>query len=235
MPEQHFRAGLLRRLFRPPVASAAIAVILILASAPVRANDGTATLPIEQAQATPAPPQLPDPDRDMDSGLDPNAASPLPLQPGDAFGQEITLPPRTMIFLKGHGNWDSAFTTLVAAFKSLDQTLTKAGIKASGPFMTIYTKTDDTGFSFEAAAPVDQPPTNPPGGDTAIGPAPAGKMLKFVHRGSYDAMDSTYEAITNYLDNKQLDAKDLFVEEYVSDPLKADPKKLVINVYVPVK
>ena len=28
-------------------------------------------------------------------------------------------------------------------------------------------------------------------------------------------MDATYEAITNYLDDKQLEAKDVFIEEYV--------------------
>ena len=33
-------------------------------------------------------------------------------------------------------------------------------------------------------------------------------------------MDSTYEAITNYLDDKQLEAKDLFIEEYATDPVK---------------
>ena len=48
-------------------------------------------------------------------------------------------------------------------------------------------------------------------------------------------MDSTYEAITNYLDDKQLEAKDLFIEEYVTDPVKTMPNKLVINVFVPVK
>ncbi len=101
--------------------------------------------------------------------------------------------------------------------------------------MTIYTKTDDTGFSFLVAAPVAQAPANPPQGDIAVGQAPSGKAMKFVHRGSYDAMDSTYEAITNYLDDKQLNAKDLFIEEYTTDPVKSDPNNLVINVYVPVK
>ena len=68
-----------------------------------------------------------------------------------------------------------------------------------------------------------------------MGEAPSGKALKFVHRGSYDAMDSTYEAITNYLDDKRMEAKDLFIEEYTTDPVKADPNKLVVNVFVPVK
>jgi effector-binding domain-containing protein len=65
--------------------------------------------------------------------------------------------------------------------------------------------------------------------------SPAGKALKFVHRGSYDAMDSTYEAITNYLDEKQLEAKDLFIEQYMKDPLTTPEDDLVIEVYVPLK
>ncbi|HZL29759.1 MAG TPA: GyrI-like domain-containing protein [Pseudolabrys sp.] len=162
-------------------------------------------------------------------------AVPAPLQSGDAFGDEVTLPPRQIVYLKGKANWDEAFSTLVDAFKSLNEYLAKTGLKPNGPFLTIYTETDDTGFSFEAAAPIEKAPDNPPKGDIAIGEAPAGRALKFVHRGSYDAMDSTYEAITNFLDDKKLDAKDLFIEEYATDPVKTDPQHLVINIYVPVK
>ena len=161
--------------------------------------------------------------------------SPTPLQPGDAFGEEVTLPERTIVYLQGHSNWDSALDTLVDSFKSLDEYLAKQGITANGPAMTIYTQTDDTGFSFRAAVPIAQPPKEPPKGDIAVGQAPSGKALKFVHRGAYDAMDSTYEAIINYLDDKGLEAKDVFVEEYSNGPLKADDDKLLINVFVPVK
>lgn len=161
--------------------------------------------------------------------------APSPLQPGDAFGEELTLPERTIVYLKGHSNWDAAFETLVDAFKSLNEYAEKQGIKAIGPAMTVYTQTDDTGFQFEAALPIAAAPENPPKGDIAIGEAPAGKALKFVHRGSYDSMDSTYEAITNYLEDKHLDAKDLFIEEYITDPVKTKPDSLVVNVLVPIK
>ncbi|MBV9556438.1 MAG: GyrI-like domain-containing protein [Pseudolabrys sp.] len=165
----------------------------------------------------------------------PMSPSPSPLQPGDAFGQEVTLPERTIVFIKGEGTWDKAFETLVEAFKSLNQYLDKQALKSNGPAMTIYTSTDDTGFRFQAALPVDAAPKNPPKGDIAVGNAPSGKALKFVHRGSYDAMDSTYEAITNYLDEKRLEAKDLFIEEYNGDPVTADQNKLIVNVFVPIK
>ena len=162
-------------------------------------------------------------------------SSPSPLQPGDAFGESVTLPERTIVYMKGHTNWDTAFDSLVDAFKSLQEYLDKQDVKPAGPPLTIYTQTDDTGFSYQAGLPVTQAPKAPPKGDISIGPAPSGKALKFVHRGSYDAMDSTYEAITNYLDDKQLEAKDLFIEEYTTDPVKTAPDKLVVNVFVPVK
>lgn len=163
------------------------------------------------------------------------AAVPSPLQPGDPFGEEVTLPERTVVFIKGHTNWDTAFDTLVAAFKSLQDYLGKQGLTPNGPAMTIYTETDVTGFGFRAALPIAEAPKTPPKGDIEVGPAPSGKALKFVHRGSYGALDTTYEAITNYLDDKRLEAKDLFIEEYTTNPVSANPDKLVVNVFVPVK
>jgi effector-binding domain-containing protein len=75
----------------------------------------------------------------------------------------------------------------------------------------------------------------PSGGGIKVGKSPAGTALKFVHRGSYDSMDTTYDAITNYLDAKGLDAKDLFVEQYLTDPVTTPEDDLVIEVYVPLK
>ena len=157
-----------------------------------------------------------------------------PVQTADPFGEEITLTPKTVVILKGNANWDSAFDTLIDSFKSLTALLDKQGIKPSGNPMIVYTSTDDTGFTYLAEIPVDQEPKNLTK-DMSMGKSPDGKALKFVHRGSYDNMDNTYEAITNHLDDKKLEAKDTFIEEYITDPLKTAEDKLVINVYVPLK
>jgi effector-binding domain-containing protein len=172
-------------------------------------------------------------------GAPPSSAGP-PSQPGlaqpsDAFGEEVTLMPKTIIYLKGTATWDSAFETLVDSFKSIYELIGKQGLKASGPAMTIYTSTDDTGFQFQAAVPVENAPKDLPQGDIAVGTSPEGRALKFVHRGSYDAMDTTYDAITNFLDERKLDANDLFIEQYVTDVLTTPQDKLVIEVYVPIK
>ena len=135
---------------------------------------------------------------------------------------------------KGNANWDSAFDALIDSFKALNALLDKESIKRTGNLMIVYISTDDTGFTYLAEIPVEQDPKNL-GKDMSVGKSPEGKALKFVHHGSYDNMDNTYEAITNHLDDKKLEAKDTFVEEYITDPLKTPEDKLVINVYVPLK
>src|SRR5215213_9711469 len=155
------------------------------------------------------------------------------VQTADPFGEEFTLEPKKVV-IKGTANWDAAFDTLIEAFKTLTALLDKQGIKATGNSMIVYTSTDDTGFTFLAEIPVDQEPKNLTK-DMSIGKSPEGKALKFVHRGSYDNMDNTYEAITNHLDDKKLEAKDTFIEEYITNPLKTAEDKLVINVYVPLR
>ncbi len=162
-------------------------------------------------------------------------APPASALPGDPFGEDTTLTAKPIVYVKGTGNWDNAFETITSSFKTLKAYLDKQGLKADGQPMTIFTSTDDTGFQFEAAIPLAEPPKSPPSGDIAVGKSPEGHALKFVHRGSYDGLDNTYEAITNYLDEKRLEAKDMFIEQYVTDPLSTDEEHLVVNVLVLVK
>jgi effector-binding domain-containing protein len=161
--------------------------------------------------------------------------SPSPLKPDDAFGEQVTLPERTILYFRGHGSWDTAFETLIDAFASLKEYAELKGIKPSGPPMTIYTQTSDAGFDFLAAVPIAEEPKDAPKGDISTSKLPSGRVLKFTHRGSYEALDTTYEAITNYLDEKQVEAKDTFIEQYVSGPLKAGDRDLVVEIFVPMK
>jgi effector-binding domain-containing protein len=161
------------------------------------------------------------------------AAPEAPRSP--EFGVEIVLPERTVVFLSGTGQWDSAFDTLVDAFKTVYGFMEKQGLQPAGEPLMIYTGADDTGFSFQAAVPIAAAPDNPPKGDIAVGQAPSGRAYKFVHRGSYGAMENTYEAITNFFDERNIESQDMFIEEYLTDPRTTPEADLVINILVPVK
>ena len=197
--------------------------------------------PAVPSPATPATPAAPAPSAATPAPVTPPVVveTPAPVAPpvvqaADPFGEEITLAPKQVLAFNGKANWDSAFETLMDAFKQLTAVLDKQGIKSAGNSMIVYTSTDDAGFTFLAEIPVDQEPKSLPKA-MSVSKSPDGKALKFVHRGSYDNMDNTYEAITNHLDDKKLEAKDTFIEEYMTDPLKTAEDRLVINVYVPLK
>lgn len=196
------------------------------------ATPAPATTPAPAASPVPSPAETKSPSTAQSPAPAPPPAA--TVQAADPFGEEFTLAPKKVLVMKGTANWDSAFDALVDSFKALTALLDKQAIKASGNSMIVYTSTDDTGFTFLAQIPVDQEVKNL-GKNMSMGNSPEGKALKFVHRGSYDNMDNTYEAITNHLDDKKLEAKDTFIEEYITDPLKTAEDKLVINVYVPLK
>jgi len=156
-------------------------------------------------------------------------------QPGDPFGEDTTLTAKPIVYVKGSGTWDNAFETITKSLKTVKAYIDKEGLKSDGEPMTLFTSTDDAGFQFEAAIPVAAPPKTPPRGDIGVGTSPAGRALKFVHRGSYDGLDNTYEAVTNYLDERRLEAKDMFIEQYLTDPLTTNQDHLIVNVYVMIK
>jgi len=194
--------------FAPCIAAAAVCLVTIVAGSPA-----------SWAQTPPAP----------------AAASPADKSTAEPFAEDTTLTAKTIVYVKGNGVWDTAFDTISGAFKKLKAYIDKEGLKTDGPPMTIFTQTDDTGFQFQAAVPIAEAPKTPPRGDIAIGQSPEGHALKFIHHGSYDELDNTYEAITNYLDEKRLEAKDLFIEQYETDPVTADAKKLTVDVLVLLK
>ncbi len=142
--------------------------------------------------------------------------------------------PKTVVLMKGSSDWDSAFDTIQDDIKTLDTFLDKQGVKPAGPALIVYTSTDDAGCTFLAEVPVDEAP-KATAKDISVGKSPEGKALKFVHHGSYDNMDDTYEAITNHLDDMKIEAKDTFIEEYVTDVIKTPEDDLVINIFVPLK
>jgi len=235
------------RPFRFALAALLPALALVVSFAAARAQ----TTPAPAASASPAPAATPAPTPGATPApaasatpapsSPPAAATQAPAQPpvadvqtADPFGEPVTLEPKKVLVIKGNANWDAAFDALIESFKSLTALLDKQGIKATGNPMIVYTSTDDNGFTFLAEIPIEQEPKNL-GKGMSIGKSPDGKALKFVHRGSYDNMDNTYEAITNHLDEKRLEAKDTFIEEYMTDPLKTVEDKLVITVYVPLK
>lgn len=166
------------------------------------------------------------------------AAPPAQSQPeasADASGgKEIMLEPRPVLLLKGESTWDDGYEALMKAFATLRGEAKRMGLTVVDKPQTAFNETDDQKFKYEAMVFLDKEPpagTAPQGGMT-ISKSFAGKAYVFKHVGAYDDIDSVYEAITAWLDEKGLTSKGAFIEEYLNEPQGSDDSKLELNIYV---
>ena len=158
--------------------------------------------------------------------------------PGDAsISQTIDVQPRPALIISGSATWDEGFKTLSETFAKLSDTMSKNNVVASGHPLAVFTSTDDSGFKYSAMIPIVKAPEGKTEltPDVKIGETPAGKAIRFQHRASYDDIDSTYEAITAYLDEKGLEARNLFAEEYLNQTKTSDDPSLEVDIYVFLK
>jgi effector-binding domain-containing protein len=237
----------------PPAPGAAPPTPAESAPIPPPAASPAAPQSTPQAQTTPSPapaePAAPaQPPAPAAAQPAPSAAPAAPAQatarttlfpnPGDPTDvEEGVLTAKPSAVLAGTSTWDEAFPNLKAAFAKIEDELKKAGIAPTGRPLTVFVDTDDNGFRYEAMVPVAQVPE----GKTELTPeikfgkTPEGKSFRFVHKDAYDEIDGTYETITAYLDAKDIEAKDAFIEEYVSDFTDSQDTNFEVNIYVQPK
>lgn len=148
----------------------------------------------------------------------------------------IEVAPRPAITFDGQSTWDDGYTSITNGFQRLKAEVERAGLKPLGRPVAVFLFTDDAGFRFRAMQPLSEAPANPTiGAEFAMGKTPAGRAAKFEHRGAYDEIDATYEAITAWLDDRNLLAEDFFLEEWVSEGSSAGDVEVAVDVYVFIK
>ncbi len=151
--------------------------------------------------------------------------------------QTVELTARPALTLKGEAPLDGAQTAITEALGKLNAAAAKAGVKPSGKPIAVFSETSEKAIRFEAMLPLEKAPEGKGklDGGVDIGATPAGKALKFEHRGPYEDIESTYEAITAFLDEKGLDTKDRFIEEYISDLADSEDEEGEVDIYIFVK
>jgi effector-binding domain-containing protein len=184
-----------------------------------------AATPTPSASATPTP-----------------AASPTPTatptsDSSTSTGQTLDLSSRPCAYLEAKANRDEVFSAIMGSIAVVRGEMDKAGLKPSGHPLAVFLEADDNGFTYRVEIPIDAIPE----GKTQLtatvkfGQTPVGKAMRFEHRGAYDDIDATYEAITAYLDEKGVDAQDVFMEEYLTDLKTSDDPNLQVDIYVLIK
>ncbi len=184
-------------------------------------------VPDSTTQDTPAQPQ-PLPDL---TGVP--TLVPMPKEPPEV--QEVEIPAKPVAVLSGDSKWEDNYATLSEAFKKINAALEKAGKKAAGRPVVVYTKYTDEGFSYQAMIPLAEAPASdaaPLGEGVGYGVVPAGKALRFIHADSYGEISETYEAAGLYIETRDLISKELQIEEWVTDITDPAAKNAIVNLYI---
>ena len=153
------------------------------------------------------------------------------------MGETLDLTSRPAAYLDGKAGRDEVYSAILGAIGTVRAEIGKAGLKPVDHPIAIFLEADDSGFKFRAAVPLAAAPDGKTQLSDAvkIGQTPVGKAMRFEHRGAYDDIDTTYEAITAYLDEKGIDAQDVFVEAYLNDVKTADDPNLQVDIFVLLK
>jgi effector-binding domain-containing protein len=215
-----------------------------LAPPPAAAPAAPSPAPIPSAEApkpaAPAPPASPV----QAAPVTPPAAAPgtigtLAPPPADPSTPDmVELTSRPAATLQGMSSWDDGYEVLTRSFDKLAAEMAKAGIKVTGKPLATFLETDDAGFRYEALLPIEAAPPSRPATmapEVQFGKTPGGKAVRFVHKSPYDDIDSTYEAVSAYLDAKGIEVNDAFTEEYVTLGAGPGDTALELNIYVQPK
>ncbi len=165
----------------------------------------------------------------------PQAEAEAPPEP--LVSQMVEVAARPALTLKGQAEGEVQPDILSAALAKVSAAASKSGVTPNGHPLVVFTQSDDKGFHYEAMVPLAKAPEGKLklADGVEIGATPAGKALKFEHRGPYGDIDSTYDAITAYLEEKGLDTQSMFIEEYLTDLNASDDANVDVDIYVFVK
>ena len=163
-------------------------------------------------------------------------SEPPPGVPDDASAVTLELTSRPVAFTSATAEWANGFKSVIGEIAKVDAAIKKAGLTPAGRPFALFVETGDKNFQFEAMVPLAGKPEGKELTDgVKIGESPSGKAIKFLHRGAYDDIDSTYDLITAFLDEKGLESQNRFVEEYLTDTTEPDDANLEADIYVFLK
>ncbi len=169
------------------------------------------------------------------------AAAPSPAATAESEvgsnGEVIVLLTHPAATLEGKSNRDDIFGAIVGGLKIIKAEIDRAGLKPAGHPLVVFLNASDDEFRYRVEIPLEAAPDSKTLFSQAvkIGQTPVGKAMRFEHRGAYDDIDATYDAITAYVDEKGIDAQEVFVEEYVTELKSAEDPNTIVNIEVLLK
>lgn len=106
-------------------------------------------------------------------------------------------------------------------------------VKMNGMPIGIYHSYSEDMVDMEAAFPISGDAQS--SGRIMVGSTPAGKSLRGIHMGDYNASESMHFAIEKYAKASNIELKGMCWEIYANDPEKVDSADIRTEIYYPIQ
>jgi effector-binding domain-containing protein len=121
---------------------------------------------------------------------------------------------------------------LGGAFGEIMQLLGGQGVQPSGAPFSVYHNMDMEDLDVEIGYPVNVP--FKAGGRVKPGVLPAGRTAVCVHKGPYETMVDSYNALTAFIAKNKAVPQGLCFESYLNDPQTTKPEDLLTEIGFPL-
>lgn len=157
----------------------------------------------------------------------------LGRSPADFEIEEVTLDSVQTVAMSLDGTTDQLPSLIPAAIGGMTTKLTAAGVKPAGPPMMLFLSLEDGKFTAQLMMPLLETPSAVPEG-LKLMRSPAGTAVRIVHEGPYSTIGQTYDQLSAFLEDRDIEVQDIVIERYMRDPTTAD-EDLVVEIIVPQK
>lgn len=148
----------------------------------------------------------------------------------------LQVEPQTILYIESISSQapDDIAMALADAYREITGFIARHELRMSAQPMAISRGWDESGYSFDAAIPVESAEVEPEG-HVRIGQSPSGRVLRVIHRGAYDRMMPTYEKISAYMGAHGIEDVGVSWEQYISDPGNTRTDELITHIYFLLK
>ena len=126
-------------------------------------------------------------------------------------------------------------SAISTAYSKLMVFINRNNILMKGTPKIISLKVGDGAYHFLAAIPVEDNLLIDEMDEIKWHSTYQGKAIKIIHKGSYRHFKNTYEILTAYLQQNNLQQNGNSWEDFVTDPAKVSEENLITYVYQPIK
>ena len=119
-----------------------------------------------------------------------------------------------------------------SAFEAVYEFMMRNSIAPLGPAVAVYDKISPEGMTFRAGFVVAKPELAKANGDVKADVTPAGPAVHFTHKGSYDRLRDSYDAVMKAVVAQGISLKSPKWEVYMNDPGTTPEAELVTECYL---